>query len=266
MTHNYCREVVREYDPDRYLLSLFCKAKRRPALWALFAFNHEIAKTREVVSETKLGLIRLQWWRDAIGQIYESLDAGGEALEHEVLRALAVAIKDYDLPREMFDRLIYAREFDLEDVAPANMEGLKLYLSETSVPLWSLALHVLGEQEDEETLNTVAVNYALQGILRSVPFHASQRRCYLPADLLQDNGVRIEGDLYEFKNKEGVLVAIRSVADMFVGECVCNYKFLRKINGLSLLYKSTLNRVGCDVYDSRAQIPPAFKELRLLFS
>src|SRR5947208_3175404 len=77
-----CMDTVRRYDRDRFLLGLTVPAKRRAALWALFAFNHEIAKTREVVSEPTLGLIRLQWWRDALDQLYQ-----GNILQHEVLTA-----------------------------------------------------------------------------------------------------------------------------------------------------------------------------------
>ena len=51
------QNLVQRHDPDRYLLSLFAPARHRAALWALYAFNHEIAKTREVVTETTMGLI-----------------------------------------------------------------------------------------------------------------------------------------------------------------------------------------------------------------
>jgi NADH dehydrogenase [ubiquinone] 1 alpha subcomplex assembly factor 6 len=94
-------------------------AERREALWALFAFNYEIAKTREVVSETALGLARLQWWREAIGNIY----GGGEFPQHEILKALAPAIKTHGLTSEYFDTLVYAREFDLENICPRRWTG-----------------------------------------------------------------------------------------------------------------------------------------------
>jgi len=88
---SYCGALVQSQDPDRFLLAQFAPFERREVLYALFAFNHEIAKTREVVSETQLGLIRLQWWREAIEGVYN-----GEVLEHEVVKALANAIQMYD--------------------------------------------------------------------------------------------------------------------------------------------------------------------------
>ena len=58
-------KIVCGHDPDRYLCDLFAKPKAREGLFALHAFNHEVAKIRELVSEPMLGHIRLQWWREA---------------------------------------------------------------------------------------------------------------------------------------------------------------------------------------------------------
>ena len=180
-TLSYCGQIVRDYDPDRFLLSMFAPATVREDLWALFAFNHEIAKTREVVTETQLGLIRLQWWREAIAALYGEQTERGVP-EHEVVRPLAEAIKRHNLPREHFDKLIYAREFDLEDVLPGNLEGLLNYADFTTTPLMKLAVQICGDDPEMELVQPVAVNYALMGILRAVPTHARQRRCYLPED------------------------------------------------------------------------------------
>jgi len=55
--------LVRRHDPDRFLTALFAPAGRQGALLTLYAFNHELARAREMVSEPPLALIRLQWWR-----------------------------------------------------------------------------------------------------------------------------------------------------------------------------------------------------------
>jgi phytoene synthase len=55
--------LVRRHDPDRFLTSLFAPPAQRDALLTLYAFNHELARAREVISEPPLALIRLQWWR-----------------------------------------------------------------------------------------------------------------------------------------------------------------------------------------------------------
>jgi len=87
---SYCAQLLRRQDADRYLTALFAPGDRREALFALYAFNLEVARAREVVSEPFMGLIRLQWWRDALDEVYQ-----GRIRAHEVIRPLASAISAY---------------------------------------------------------------------------------------------------------------------------------------------------------------------------
>ncbi|MCH9020134.1 MAG: squalene/phytoene synthase family protein, partial [Proteobacteria bacterium] len=98
---SYCAGQARRYDRDRYLCALFAPAARREALFALLAFNAEVARIRETVSEPMLGLIRLQWWRDAIAGIY-----AGAPPRHAVVEALSLAVERHGLGRGEFDFLI----------------------------------------------------------------------------------------------------------------------------------------------------------------
>ncbi len=240
-------------------MSLFAPAHSREDIWALFAFNYEIAKTREVVSESRLGLIRLQWWRERIGDIFDR----GEVPDNEILKALAVAIKNHNLPREHFETLIYAREFDLEDVLPANMDGFLNYADFTSVPLMKMAVQVAGGDPDYEPVQAAAVNYALMGILRAVPTHARQRRCYLPDDLMKKHGVTLN-KLYDFlKPEEGIKNVAKDVAGFFVTDVRPENKFLRAAQAISGLYHRQIAAAEYDVFSNRMIHPPAFKEARV---
>src|SRR6202045_4412867 len=64
--------LVRRHDRDRFQTVLFAPAARREALFALYAFNYEIARVRESVTEPMLGRLRLEWWREIIAAAYES--------------------------------------------------------------------------------------------------------------------------------------------------------------------------------------------------
>ncbi|MGC8470218.1 MAG: squalene/phytoene synthase family protein, partial [Acetobacteraceae bacterium] len=57
---------LRARDPDRFLCALFAPPDRRWALFALYGFNHELARAREVAAEPTLALIRLAWWREVL--------------------------------------------------------------------------------------------------------------------------------------------------------------------------------------------------------
>src|SRR3546814_19768877 len=82
----YCLEEVRRNDHDRYLTALLLPPDARAGALALYAYNAELAKTRESVSEPLLGQIRLQWLREAVDGIY-----GAGPREPTVLGALARA-------------------------------------------------------------------------------------------------------------------------------------------------------------------------------
>src|SRR6267154_6142791 len=100
--------LVRHHDRDRYQTALFAPARRREALLALYAFNYEIARVRETVTQPMLGQIRLQWWRENIAAAFE----GGPVRHHPVAEALTGSIRELPMTRNHFDRLINARETD----------------------------------------------------------------------------------------------------------------------------------------------------------
>lgn len=178
--------LVRRHDRERYLTALFAPADRREDLFALYAFNLEIARTREVVREPMLGHIRLQWWREALDEIY----AGAAPRRHEVAEPLAAAIRRHDLPRDSFERLLTGRERDLDEALFAAVEDLFAYVDGTSGALVGLALSVLGISDPAMHAlgRSVGRGYALAGLLRAVPFHARQHRCLLPAAVLSAHG------------------------------------------------------------------------------
>lgn len=167
--------MARDYDRDRFLLSLSAPPAARAAVWPLLAFNYEIARTREVVTEPMVGLIRLQWWRDAIAGLY-----AGTVAPHEIVVALAAPIHDYDLPQKFFQDLIDAREADLQGEPFRTLMELEMYADKTSTPLTQLILKVLGQEEDDKTVRALSMGYALTGLLRAQPFHETQGRKLLP--------------------------------------------------------------------------------------
>lgn len=260
-TLSCCGQYIREHDPDRFLLSLLAPAEKRGALWALFAFNHEISKTREVVTETQLGLIRLQWWRDEIEKIYDA----GHSEAHELLPTLSEAIQTYNLPKEHFEALLYAREFDLEDVLPADVDGLMKYAEYTSLPLYRLCAKVLGERVDDETLKAIAQNYALSGLMLAVPFHAAQRRCFLPQSLVNEHNVPL-GPLYDGKpDQAAVGMAVRDVLNKFHSKSGVHSAFLKASEVLAARRMKKIKSLKYNVFDVRMFRPQPLKSVSVLF-
>ena len=173
--------IVRRHDPDRYQTVLFAPARCREGLFALYAFNYEVARVRESVTQPMLGQIRLQWWREVIEAAY----AGTASRRHPVVEPLAAVIVERALSRGHFDRLIDAREVDLADQPPATLAALEDYCAATSSGLIQLALGVLGvdSRAADGTARGIGIAYALCGLLRAMRLHAGAGRCYVPADV-----------------------------------------------------------------------------------
>ncbi|HZB93823.1 MAG TPA: phytoene/squalene synthase family protein, partial [Stellaceae bacterium] len=202
--------MLRRHDHDRFLTTLFAPADARPALLALYAFNFEVAKTREVVSEPMLGRIRLQWWRDSLDEIY----AGAAPRRHEVIEPLAAAIRERALTRSHFAMLIDARERDLDDAPPESLEALEGYAEASSAPLVLLALEALGQSgaAAEAAGRAVGTGYALTGLLRAVPVHARAKRLYLPRALAEAAGLDIDRGLFELRPSPALSRVVERVA------------------------------------------------------
>jgi NADH dehydrogenase [ubiquinone] 1 alpha subcomplex assembly factor 6 len=179
--------LVRRHDRDRFQTALFAPVARREALFALYAFNYEIARVRESITEPMLGQMRLQWWRENIAAAFER----APARHHPVVEALAAAIRDLALSREHFDRMIDAREADLANEPPATLAALEDYGEVTSTRLVYLALEALEVRDPiaDEAAYHIGIAYALAGLLRAMPFHARAGRSFIPAELVSHTGL-----------------------------------------------------------------------------
>jgi len=206
---SYCARQVRRLDYDRFLCALFAPAEGREALFALYAFNAEVARIREAVSEPLLGQVRLQWWRDAVAGIY-----AGTPPRHQVARPLAEAVERFSLDRAPFERLLDARAFDIEDGAPADLKALVAYAEDTSATLTALSLDILGARDEaaRRAGRHIGIAWALTGLARAVPFHAGARRVYLPATLCRDAGVDFQ-DLFRLRPGPGLTHVVAEIAD-----------------------------------------------------
>ncbi|HEX6093316.1 MAG TPA: phytoene/squalene synthase family protein, partial [Dongiaceae bacterium] len=205
----YCLEQVRRFDRDRYLAALFARSGPRADLLALYAFNLELAKIREMVREPMMGLIRLQWWRDCIAEIY-----GGNVRRHQVAQPLAAAVARHGLPRESFGRLIDAREADMDVAAPANLAALVAYGESTGGALLELAARIVMDDRSAaaelSAARDLGTAWALIGLVRAIPFHSRGKRVYVPQALMAEAGVAAD-DLFELRPGPGMAAAVRRI-------------------------------------------------------
>src|ERR1700681_1296117 len=184
----HCEALVRAADKDRFLAALFAPAEHRSALHALYAFNIEIARVREIIREPLAGEIRLQWWNDAIAG-----RAAGDVQANPVAAALLAAVARYRLPSELLTGLIAARRFDLYNDPMRRLADFNDYARATSSAVIELSARIL-ERDHMPGLAQLAhhagLGYAIAGLLQAFPIHASRGQLYLPVEVLERHGVQ----------------------------------------------------------------------------
>ena len=182
----HCEALVRAADRDRFLATLFAPRERRGALFALYAFNVEIARVREVVRDPVAGEIRLQWWSDVLAG-----DGRGEIEAHPVASALRASVARYALPPERLQATISARRFDLYDEPMATLADLEAYADGASSSLIALAAQILngdGASDIDALSHHAGLAHAIAGLLKAFPFHAARGQLFVPLELLERHG------------------------------------------------------------------------------
>lgn len=197
----YCAELVRTADRDRYVAALFAPAEHRDALYALYAFNSEVARVREVAREPLPGEIRLQWWSDVLRG-----ERSGEALANPIAAALLASIAQYRLSPDKLIDLVEARRFDLYDEPMATLAELETYASKTSSALFALGAQILSGTQADAAAEPAGQAHALAALLRALPLHAARRQLYLPLELL-DRHVLQPADIYAGRTSSGLNAA-----------------------------------------------------------
>ena len=183
--------LVRRHDPDRFLCALFAPEALRERLFVLYAFNHELARAREVASMPMLALIRLQWWREVVE---------GARRSHEVASPLLDAIEAGVFDRAALLALVEARETEAED-AIATLDAWRDHVLAGAGGLAEEAARCLGATRPvdgagvaeapgvREAVRALGAAYGVAGTLRSVATLARQGRCLLPEDVLARHGL-----------------------------------------------------------------------------
>jgi phytoene synthase len=172
--------LVRRHDPDRFLTALFAPSERRDALLTLYAFDHELARAREVTSEPHLALIRLHWWREVVE---------GAHRRHEIATPLTALLDSGLLPRESLLPIIDAYEIEAEPCIE-TLSDWRAWLLAGAGGVATAAGHLLGAP-DPEMLRPIGAAFGAARVIRWNRALALRTRCLLPADVLTEAGISV---------------------------------------------------------------------------
>jgi phytoene synthase len=156
---------------------------------ALYAFNVEISRVREQVSQPLPGEMRLQWWNDMLaGTGHGGIEGNPVAAE------LQLVIQSRHLPVERLSRLIDEHQFDLYNDPMPTMAALESYLNDTASALFSLGAGIAGDQSDqiEHLARHAGLAQGIAQVMAALPRDASRRQLFVPQQVLQQHGSGME--------------------------------------------------------------------------
>jgi len=209
-SESFSADLVRTHDFARYASTLFMPSDLRRALLALYAFNVEISRVREQITQPLPGEIRLHWWTDMLAGV----DHGGVE-GHPVAAELLLTIRHFRLPVEPLTRLIEEHQFDLYNDPMPSMAALEGYINDTASALFLFAARIAGWQSPEidHLARHAGLAQGIAQVIASLPFDASRRQLFVPLQVLQQHGSNIE-EIFAGKQTPSV----RAALDQLIGE------------------------------------------------
>jgi phytoene synthase len=206
----FCADLVRTHDFARYASTLFLPAGQRRALLSVYAFNVEISRVREQVSQPLPGEMRLQWWTDML----EGAGHGGVE-GNPVAAELLQTIGEFRLPVASLSRLIEEHQFDLYNDPMPSMAALEGYITDTSAALFSLGARIAAPPSAaiDHLARHAGLAQGIAQVIGALPLDAARRQLFLPLQLLQQHGSGME-EVFSGKQTTNARAAI----DQLVGE------------------------------------------------
>lgn len=209
-------EIVRRVDEDRWLAARFAEPPVRERLNTFYAVVYEIARIPEAVREPTLGLIRLQWWREAIAAIY----SGEGVAKYPAAEGLAGLVREASLDRALLESLVDCRARDLEDRPFETWPAFEAYVDGTAGAVIRLAARIcapdLVQTRQHLALFTNAGRvWGYTGLIRSLALWNERRRTFFPQKLLDH--VQLTPDvLFEGATTHATSSACRAVLERAV--------------------------------------------------
>ena len=183
------RSRVRAAEPENYLCGSLMPSRARDSFFVMRAFNAEIAAVRDATRGTvATARVRMGFWRDVIDHAFRSggVSATGAAGAHPLSKPLSAAIAAHSHTRRWLDRLVDARDADLDGIPPTTLAALEAYSEATHSSLLYLSLEAVGVRDVHADYAASHIGKAagLANVIRGLPLHARLGQRYMPDDIL----------------------------------------------------------------------------------
>ncbi|PAV17197.1 hypothetical protein PNOK_0726100 [Pyrrhoderma noxium] len=204
---SYCRDFVRKHDRDSYMTIQFFPRSLQASCFAVKAFYAELATIQDSVSNPLIGQMKMQFWKDAI--------KSRASPQHPIAIALHNAIKTSHIAPYHLNRIIEARDVELNSPSHLSMDTLLAHAESTSSTLNYILLSILGLSSSESyshAASHLGVSQTLSTLLRALPYHTSKGTMVIPASITAKHGVNQEDVFRRGPAAEGINDAVYEFA------------------------------------------------------
>ncbi len=196
LSHAYavCRGITRRAAKNFYYGFIVLPSEKRNALSAVYAFMRHADDITDEPGDPQQKRQKLTEWLDAAKAVF-----AGKATDDPVLMALGDAQKNFKIPPELFEKLVYGTGLDLEIPtasadAPAvlcnTFEDLKQYCYYVASVVGLVCIRIFGyeDKKAEFLAEDCGLAFQLTNIIRDIKEDAGMGRIYIPEeDLARTN-------------------------------------------------------------------------------
>ncbi len=263
--NEYCREKAAASGSSFYYSFRVLKPATRDAITAFYALCRELDDVVDECSDTNVARLKLAWWRDEIGNLYQ-----GEP-RHPVTQALHGSIASQTIPREWLEEIVDGMEMDLDQHRYPDYKTLSLYCHRAAGVVGQAAAAIFGYR-NHETLkyaHELGLAFQLTNIIRDVGEDAMRGRIYLPqneleqfkvtpSEILQRQYSERFQALMQFQYERAVQAYERALTWLPVED----RKSQRAGLAMAAIYRALLEEIRRDnfrVLDQKISLPPVRK-------
>lgn len=165
MDYSVCAALVEKGDPDRFTATMAAAPEVRGGLFALAAYNLELARAPWASKEPMIAEMRLQWWRDLI----DAIDKNGSPQSHEISEPFTQVVREHKLSCFFLDEMAAARRWDAYSDAFEERAAFDRYIDHTTGHLMWLACQTIGANaQDEKAVRDYAYGVGVANWLAAV--------------------------------------------------------------------------------------------------
>jgi phytoene synthase len=205
----FCADLVRSRDFPRYASTVFLPSVHRRPMLAIYAFNVEITRVRDQVSQPLPGEMRLQWWTDLLaGQGHGGIEGNPVASE------LLWTMRTWRLPVEWLSQLVIEHEFDLYNDPMPSLSALEGYANDSASTLFACCSRILVRPSEaiDHAARHAGLAYGMIDVINSLPADAARRQLFLPQQFLLQHGSSAE-EVFAGKQTPQARAAVDQLVD-----------------------------------------------------